>query len=219
MKRETRSELQKLAARCLLEISGAAGQAGKAFFFAYNSAGEGATTTLCALGEHMGRSTGVKTLLVDGNLRTPSLHAFWGVDRSPGLVEACVSDLPVSSCARGTRHRNVFVLPGGNPSEHLDELFTAASFRRKVLEMKEGFQLLLFDSAPLLEYNDTLAMAQAMDGALLLARSEFLPASVIMKSFELLKDLNVNILGSVLNRRKNYVPRFLRHMLRSPEET
>lgn len=219
MKRETRSELQKLAARCLLEISGSSGGAGKAFFFAYNSPGEGATTALSALGEHLGRSTGVKTLLVDGNLRTPSLHAFWGMDRSPGLVDACIEDLPVASCARGTRHRNVFVLPGGNPSEHLDELYTTGAFRRKVLEMKEHFRLLLFDSSPLLEYNDTLAMAQAMDGALLLARSEFLPASVITKGFELLKDLNVNILGSVLNRRKNYVPQFWRHMLRSPEDT
>jgi protein-tyrosine kinase len=217
MKWETRSELQKLSARCLLEISGD-GPRGKAVFFSYTQAGEGNTTALCALGKQLGGSAGARILLADGNLRNPALHTFWKTPRDPGLVGACLSGLPLSSCVQPTRFPNVFVLPAGTPPENLDDFFTDPRFLQKVEEMRTEFQIVLFDSSPLLQSNDALALGKALDGAVLLARSEFLPASVIQKTHELLRGQNVKVLGAILNRKKNYVPGFVRNRLRTPEE-
>ncbi len=218
MKAETLSELQKLSARCLLEISGD-GLPGKAFFFSYTKKGEGNTTALCALGEHLGRYTGTQTLLVDGNLRSPGLHAFWQVPQSPGLAEACLTEAPLSACVHKTRFENLFILPAGAPGNTMDEFFTDARFRAKLEEIRKAFQLVLFDSSPLQQSNDALAMGKALDGAILLVRSELLPASMVQKTFHLLNDQDVKILGTVLNRRRNYVPRFIRDRLHTPEET
>ncbi len=218
MKQETRSELQKLAARCLLETSGK-GTAGKAFFFSCTAQGEGNTTVLCALGEHLGKHAGVKTLLVDGNLRSPGLHGFWKTPQAPGLVEACLSDVPLSSCIHQTRYSNVFVLPAGTPGQNLDDFFTEDSFLSKVSEIKNGFRIILFDSPPLSAYNDALTMGKALDGTILLSRAEFLPASVIQKTFQLMKDQDIKLLGAILNRKKHYVPRLIRNAFHAPEET
>jgi len=217
MKAETLSELQKLSARCLLEISGE-GMPGKAFLLGYTKQGEGNTTTLSALGEHLGRYSSVRTLLVDGNLRSPALHAFWRIPRSPGLAEACAGGSPLTACVHKTRFENLFVLPAGAPGETADEFFTRPGFRTVLEQIRNSFQLALFDAAPLLQFNDALALGKSLDGVVLLARAEFLPASTIQKTGRLFRDQDVRILGSVLARKRHYVPRFLRDRFHSPEE-
>lgn len=218
MKEDTRSELQKLASRCLLETSDR-GKPGKAFLFCYTAPGEGNTTVLSGLGEHLGRHTGARTLLVDGNLRSPGLHAFWRTPQAPGLLEACRAQRPLHDCIHETHHPNVHVLPAGTSDENLDAFYADASFLAKLSEMREAFQLVLFDSSPLSVYNDALPLGRALDGALLLARAEYLSASAIRNTHQFMTDQQIRLLGTVLNRRKRYVPLWIRRALHFQEES
>lgn len=217
MKKKQKTELQKLATHLILDVNSHNGQ-GRALFLSYSMSGEGNTTLLGELGKQMGQYNRLRTLLVDGNLRSPRLHAYWGIPPRPGLTDVCLSEADVGSAVRGTEYPNVFVLPAGERRENPEEFFTDPRFKQAVDALKREYGLLLFDSPPLLSHNDALVMGKVLDGSLLLTRCDFLPTAIVRRSHTLLTDQGIEVLGGILNRKKDYIPRFIRRLLHSPEE-
>jgi len=158
---------------------------------------EGKSTTLANLAVTMA-NTGTKVLLVDCDLRRPSLHEIFCVGNEQGLttmILGSTSDLPAAESGVP----NLRVLPSGplppNPSELL-----ASQRMAEVLELLKGqADVILFDSPPVVAVTDAAVLAQRVDGVLLVLRAGKTRREMAQRAKAVLEKVNANLLGVVLN--------------------
>lgn len=151
----------------------------------------------------------VGTALVDGNLRKPVQHDELGVRRSPGLSDYVLSDAPLSECLRATGTPHLSLLPAGRPSVAPPRILGDPKTERMVGELKAAHELVVVDSAPLLPFAEGLQFSQRVDGVVVVIRSAETKQNAVQRVLTLLDDAGANVLGSVLNVRKHYIPRFI----------
>jgi protein-tyrosine kinase len=163
-------------------------------------ANEGKTLTTINLGIAIARRVGQTVLLVDGDLRHPSLHRYLDLPSGPGLIDHLTSGYPIAEClVHPEGLTNLVVLPAGTPTPQSSELLSSPVMVDLVRELKHFYtdRYVLFDLPPLL-YADPFAFAPLVDGIILIAEAGRTPRKEIVRAIELLKEFPV--LGFVLNK-------------------
>ena len=161
---------------------------------------EGKTLTTINLAISISQKVGQTVLLVDGDLRNPSIHRYLDLPSGPGLVDYLVSGDPIAeSLVHPEGLANLVVLPAGRPTSEATELLSSPAMVELVKELKHFYpdRYVLFDLPPLL-YADPLAFAPLVDGIILIAEAGRTPREEIVRAIELLKEFPV--LGFVLNK-------------------
>jgi capsular exopolysaccharide synthesis family protein len=161
---------------------------------------EGKTLTTINLAIAISQKVGQTVLLVDGDLRNPSIHRYLDLPSGPGLVDYLVSGDPIAeSLVHPEGLSNLVVLPAGKSTSEATELLGSPAMVDLVRELKYFYpdRYVLFDLPPLL-YADPLAFAPLVDGIILIAEAGRTPREEIVRAVELLKDYPV--LGFVLNK-------------------
>ena len=116
------------------------------------------------------------TLLVDCDLRKPVIASRFGIDARPGLSDLLAGDVELDQAVRRVDVEGVepvaplSVIPAGGDILRPAEMIGSRQFERFVEGVKREFELVIFDSAPLLPVSDTLEMIPALDAALLCFR-------------------------------------------------
>ena len=165
--------------------------------------GEGKSLTIANLAITMARM-GAKTLLVDTDLRRPRLHRIFQQEREPGLSDFLVGngDEPAdfSDFVRTTAVENLYLLPSGKRPPNPAELLSSAKKRQLVEELRSEYDMILFDSPPIVPVTDATVLASKIaDMVLLVVRSGETKREVAQKAQELLERVDANIFGVVLN--------------------
>ena len=165
--------------------------------------GEGKSLTIANLAITMARM-GAKTLLVDTDLRRPRLHRIFQQEREPGLSDFLVGngDEPAdfSDFVRTTAVENLYLLPSGKRPPNPAELLSSARKRQLVEELRSEYDMILFDSPPVVPVTDATVLASEIaDMVLLVVRSGETKREVAQKAQELLERVDANIFGVVLN--------------------
>ncbi len=162
---------------------------------------EGKTLTAINLAISLSHEVDKTVLLVDADLRSPSIHAHFGLPSGPGLVnylagEASLPDLLVHPQGLD----KLVILPGGKAVAGAAELIGSPMMGNLVRELKHFYpdRYVLFDLPPLLSYADPLAFAPFIDGIILVVEMGKTRREDIQKCVELLK--NFPVLGMVLNK-------------------
>jgi len=161
---------------------------------------EGKTLTTINLAIAICQKVGQTVLLVDGDLRNPSIHRYLDLPSGPGLVDYLVSGDPIAeSLVHPEGLANLVVLPAGKSTSEATELLSSPAMVDLVKELKHFYpdRYVLFDLPPLL-YADPLAFAPLVDGIILIAEAGRTPREEIVRVVELLKEFPV--LGFVLNK-------------------
>jgi protein-tyrosine kinase len=161
---------------------------------------EGKTLTTINLAIAISQKVGQTVLLVDGDLRTPSIHRYLDLPSGPGLIDYLISGYPIAdSLVHPEGLTNLVVLPGGQPTPHAIELLSSPVMVDLVRELKHFYpdRYVLFDLPPLI-YADPLAFAPLVDGIILVVEAGGTPREEITRSLEMLKEFPV--LGLVLNK-------------------
>jgi capsular exopolysaccharide synthesis family protein len=115
--------------------------------------------------------TGRHVALVDANLRTPELHAALGIASNSGLADALAGDFELDTAAMPSAPGVAFIAAGtvpANPSELLD----SSRFRALVAQLRERFELIVFDTPPALAFTDASIVASQCDAAIVAVRAE-----------------------------------------------
>jgi capsular exopolysaccharide synthesis family protein len=186
----------------------------KAVMVAATTHGEGATTTSAILASMLARSGHARILLVDANLRTPALDGvFDGAESPEGLSDVIVSDAPLETAIYQTNFSNLFLLPVGKPHSSPSYLFDGDPICGLLATLKERFDFIIFDSAPLEGYSESFFLASKVDGVVLVVESERTKKQVVKKIKKELEWGPVNLLGVVLNKKKNYIPAAIERFL------
>src|ERR1035437_1537202 len=142
---------------------------------------------------------GKKTLIVDGDLRRPSLHTKFGLTPREGLSNILTGELPWQDVVVPIAGRpNLSFLPAGLGSHRAADLI-GPRLATLLDEFAKEFDLVFFASPPLLGFAGCLQMAPAADGFLIISRAGETRRRAVAEVISVLNRLHANIIGIVLN--------------------
>lgn len=188
----------------------------KVVMVAATTHGEGATTTSAILAATLARSGNSRILLIDANLRTPALESvFEGAPSTspPGLSDIVAADAQVDSAIYQTNFPNLFLLPVGRPYPSPAYLFDGDPITNLLKDLRGRFDFIILDAAPLNGYSESFFLASKVDGVVLVVEAERTQKRTLQKIKKELEWGQINVLGVVLNKKKNYIPQFLERFI------
>jgi capsular exopolysaccharide synthesis family protein len=160
---------------------------------------EGKSTVAVQLATSFAR-TRRRTLLIDCDLRAPSLHEQFGLAHAPGMCEALTGDVDVGQFIQPTGVANLDLLPAGRFSADAEAgLARPALVARLLEELRARYDYIVIDSSPVLLVSDALLVAGCVDGLLLSVRSGVSRAPVVYAGYERLTEHRLPVLGVVVN--------------------
>jgi capsular exopolysaccharide synthesis family protein len=162
-------------------------------------AGYGASTTALNLAMTVA-SSGRRTLLIDANLRTPSLHRPFDFAQSPGLAEILLNKATLRDGVRATKTSNLYVLPAGEISVSPHALFQATTLGSVFEQVSSSYDFAVVDTPPVLRYPDALHVARMTSGGILIIPAGGTPRRTEIEARRRLERADIRILGVVMNR-------------------
>ena len=168
--------------------------------------GEGKTTTAINLGISIAKEIEYTVLLVDGNLRKPELHEYFGITPELGLSDFLSKDIDLSDVLIRPGDIDHFViLPGGQPLMNSTEMLGSPKMCTLVNELKDRYpkRMVIFDMPPVLSVADTVSFSPCVDCALVVVEDDTTKQADLEQAIDLLSITNV--IGTVLKDRKSVV--------------
>jgi protein-tyrosine kinase len=160
--------------------------------------GEGKTFVTANLAYALARQHGRRVLLIDADLRKPSLHESIGTKSKPGLSDFLAGDSKLESIVQRGAIENLFFVPGGSIVSNPAELIGSGQLDKLLDQLRPCFDWILLDTAPLVPITDSTLVARSADGILLVVKTESTRVELAQRAKEELK--NLPLLGVVLNR-------------------
>jgi capsular exopolysaccharide synthesis family protein len=160
----------------------------------------GRSTTVANLGSVMA-AAGLKTVLVDADLRRPSLHELFELPKTPGLGDFLrSSDMDVEDIQFATPIENVYVIPSGSPLPNPSDSLDSTRMTALLASVKAQFDMVIIDSPPVLAVADAVELAKHVDGVVLVLDAGGTARVIARKSVAAVRFTGARILGAVLNR-------------------
>ena len=159
---------------------------------------EGRTTVASQLAASLARA-GRRTLLIDGDLRRPALHALFDVPLEDGLCEVLRAEVDVADVIRPTHAEGLWLLTAGYCD--IDAIHALATEQMQPVfdKLRGEYDFVIIDGAPVLGMSDALIFGQYSDGAILSVRRDHSQMPKINQAAELLRGVGVRIIGAVVN--------------------
>ncbi|MEG4033883.1 polysaccharide biosynthesis tyrosine autokinase [Microcoleus sp. S36b_A4] len=169
--------------------------------------GEGKSTVALNLA-HVAALAGQRVLLVDANLHSPSLHLLLELPNVKGLSNLLDhKNEPNEIIQRSHLADNLFVLTAGLPNPGTARRLASSQMQYLMEELQAKFDLVIYDTPPLVDSKDTNFLAARTDGILMVVAIQQVPFSVVKKVFSQLENFGIPCLGTVANhapKRKKY---------------
>jgi capsular exopolysaccharide synthesis family protein len=159
---------------------------------------EGRTTVASQLAASLARA-GRRTLLVDGDLRRPALHALFDAPLEDGLCEVLRAEVDVADVIRPTHAEGLWLLTAGYCD--IDAIHALATEQMQPVfdKLRAEYDFIIIDGAPVLGMSDALIFGQYSDGAILSVRRDQSQMPKIHQAAELLRGVGIRIIGAVVN--------------------
>lgn len=160
---------------------------------------DGKTLTAINLAISLARELHHTVLLVDVDLRNPSIHRYFGMEPQYGIEDYLLRDIPLGEILLNPGIERLVILPARKPVDNSSELLASPAMGKLVQELKARYpsRMVLFDLPPILSADDALSFAPQIDALLLVLRDAKSTRDELEHAMEILKD--VPILGTVLN--------------------
>ena len=164
--------------------------------------GEGKSTTAVNL-SYVFAEKGSKVLLIDGDLRIPSIAKKLGIESTPGLADLLRGKGAQISEFKSHLLSNWFVLPSGNIPPNPSELLGSTRMENILNQLREVFDYIIIDLPPVNIVSDAISISSLISGMIVVIREEYTEKKELEHCFRQLKLSNVNILGCVMNEAKS----------------
>ena len=159
---------------------------------------DGKTSTSINLAVALAQRGG-KVVLIDADLRKPSVHKFLQTDGSPGLSLYLSGSHDRSGLVVPTAVPNLFILPAGPVPPNPAELLSTGRMRELLQELAREYDHVVLDSPPVLSVTDSTILSVLVDGVILVVRSGKTTREVLRHTRQLFYNVNARLLGVVLN--------------------
>jgi capsular exopolysaccharide synthesis family protein len=159
---------------------------------------EGRTTVASQLAASLARA-GRRTLLIDGDLRRPALHALFDAPLEDGLCEVLRAEVDVADVIRPTHAEGLWLLTAGYCDVDAIHALATEQMQPVFDKLRTEYDFIIIDGAPVLGMSDALIFGQYSDGAIVSVRRDYSQMPKINHSIELLRGVGIRIIGAVVN--------------------
>jgi len=142
-----------------------------------------------------------KVLLVDADLRKPTIHKIFEMRNTAGLTSVLMdNELELSDVVSPTNTKGLHVMTSGPIPPNPAELLGTNKMNELKIEMENYFDMVIFDMPPLLAVTDAQIMASSTDGTIFVAPKGEVDKDEVLKAEDLLKKVDANVLGFIFNK-------------------
>lgn len=146
--------------------------------------------------------TGKKVLLVDADLRKPMVHRTFALSNEKGLTSILLDpEVRYTEVIHRSQEMGMFFLPSGPIPPNPAELLGSARMKKLMEELKQYFDVIIYDAPPITAVTDPQILATRVDGVVLVVRQGFVTKDEVKRAKQALDNVNANILGFVVNSR------------------
>ena len=159
---------------------------------------EGSTTVAVNLARSFARA-GRRTLLIDGDVRSPSIHKLLGLPQENGLCEVLRTEVDPADAVQPTQEEGLYFMPAGHCDADAIQLLATDQPQPIFEKLRSQFDYVVVDSAPALGLADSVCLGQHVDGAILAVLRDQSGLRETHKAVETLRGMGVEVIGSVVN--------------------
>lgn len=160
--------------------------------------GEGKSTVSTSLARSLAHS-GQPTILIDADLRRPTIGKKFGIDSKVGLTQVLAGQIELSEAVRQFEDTQLFILPAGRIPPNPSELLGSDKMRQLIKELSTEFMVIV-DVPPLLPVTDASLLSSAVDGVILVATVGKTRKEHLEEASNMLTKVRAKLIGVVINR-------------------
>ncbi len=167
---------------------------------------EGKSLTATNLSVVLAQSQNRRVLLIDADMRKGTLKKLFALDSQPGLSEVLQGKVEMESVLLRTDVQQLTLLLAGRTPTHPAELLESDRMKGLVEEMRKRFDMVVIDAPPIASISDAGLIARYTDGVVLVVQAGRTQRKLVIRSYELLQQMQVTVLGFVMTHADYYVP-------------
>jgi succinoglycan biosynthesis transport protein ExoP len=143
---------------------------------------------------------GVRVLLIDADLRRPSVHKALGMGPRSGLSNVLTGSATMQqTITTSPILPNLFIMPAGTPPPNPAELLASSNMRDLIAELRELYDHIVIDTPPTLSVTDAVVLSPRADATILVIRSGHTTKQALRRSRDILMQVNAHVAGVLLN--------------------
>ncbi len=171
----------------------------KKIAFTSSVSGEGKTTTSCNTAAAFSKHLNCRTLIIDCDLRKPTVGKFFNIKNNPGLTNVLSGMCTLEEAIQIVPNTNLSVLCSGIVPPNPSELLSSKEFSELLDTLSERFDYIILDTPPVNIVVDSIPVIENSDGVVIVAYEERSNYVDLDKAVETLKRCNTKIIGFILN--------------------
>jgi non-specific protein-tyrosine kinase len=171
----------------------------KVIMVSSSSPKEGKSTTVVNLGVVMAQA-GLRTIIVDADLRLPTIHRIFQTSNATGLTTLlCSKELDLENQLKNTGYENLQAITSGPLPPNSSEMLGSKRMGELIDRLKEIADVIILDTPPVLAVTDAAVLSSRADGVVLVALAKRTRRDTLKQAVKRLQQVHANLLGTVLN--------------------
>ncbi len=143
---------------------------------------------------------GLRTILVDADLRRPTISATFGIVSSEGVTNFLTNhEFSPKKITYKTSVNNLFVMPSGPVPPNPAELINSNRMDELISYLSENFDLVIYDAPPVLSVTDAQILSTKVEGTILVVRENHVEKGAVRQALSLLSNVNAKVIGTIIN--------------------
>jgi len=184
--------------RTNIEFSGA-DKSYRSIMLTSSTMSEGKSTVAGNLAVSFARQ-GKRTVLVDADLRRPTINATFGIDNPIGITNLLTEkSININETVYETSIENLFVIPSGPTPPNPSELLGSRRMANLISSLEKQADMVIYDAPPVLSVTDSQILSTKVDGTIIVVRANKTEKEAVKEAVGLIKHVNGHILGTLLN--------------------
>ena len=160
---------------------------------------EGKTTVIANLAVSFA-NLDKKVLLLEGDLRNPSVHRMFNISNTKGLTDILLNNKVFADCVHCTEVKNLHVLSCGSMPPNPSEILSSKRMKEFITSLREYYDYIFIDAPPIGIVTDAGIISTYSDGCIFVVGSKQCDIEMAKIAKKRLEDVNANIIGAVLNK-------------------
>lgn len=169
---------------------------------------EGKSTISALMALTAAKESGLKTLLLDGDIRKPSIHKLFGLTREQGLSDVLTEGFDPKDAVKKTEIDKLDIITSGSYVKSPANVFDAEAISFMLDGMKFYYDLIIIDTPPVLPVSDPLLLASKVDAIVYVVKAGETSRDVALRGLDILSSSKQKIIGTILNNANSSLPYF-----------
>jgi capsular exopolysaccharide synthesis family protein len=167
-----------------------------------------ANSIIANLGIYLSHKGGHKVLIVDANVRHPSISSIFKISDNPGLIDVLKEEIAFEDAVTDMGS-NLYVLPTSKPASNPIAFLDSSKMSAILKTTRNLYDLVLFNCADLKHFSDAVILSSKIDGIALIVNEGKVNRQVVRRLISPLEQNNVNIIGAIFNNRTYVIPEII----------